>query len=413
MSEIVDFALAAGAAKKKFPWLLQCQTSLQGNPRANLFNAMLALRNDEALARSFAFDEMTREVLLVAPIPGAPATPLPHPVRDEDVSLVQEFLQLAGLETIPKDIVHQAVDLRAIECAFHPIRDYLASLQWDGHPRLKTWVADYLGAVNNAYNSAIGEMFLTSMVARIHRPGCKVDYMPIFEGPQGSFKSSVCAVMGGQWFSDSLPDLRHAGKDVAQHLRGKWLIEIAELASLDKAEAAALKAFVTRTEERYRPPYGRKEVLEPRQCVFIGTTNDKTYLRDATGGRRFWPIATGKILIDELARDRDQLFAEAVRQFHAGAKWWPDRDFEAETIAPEQEASYESDAWEQAIAGFLDGKNRTTIFDVATLALGFSTDRIGTADQRRIAAALQRLEWGRGARGARGERYWARAGSGV
>ena len=263
----------------------------------------------------------------------------------------------------------------------------------------------YLGAEANEYHQTIGTMLLVMMVARIFEPGCKADYMLVIEGPQGTLKSSACQVLAGDWFADALPDIRSAGKDVAQHLNGKWLIEVAEMSALDKAEASALKAFITRTTERYRPSYGRKEVIEPRQCVFVGTTNESVYLRDKTGGRRFWPVKVGTVDIVALTRDRNQLFAEAVVLYQGGTRWWPNAEFERETIAPEQDVRYEPDAWEDVIETFLQNRSRTTMIEVARDGLHISTDKIGTADQRRIRAALQRLGWQEGRRTGKA-RWW-------
>jgi predicted P-loop ATPase len=376
-------------------WLSKAQRNGDGNPRSNLANVMLALREAPELQSAFAYDEMLRAPLLVNALPTAmPVEDLPRPVKDADVTATQEWLQLAGLSSVSKDTVHQAVDLRATECSFHPVRDYLNGLAWDGVERLGGWLSDYLGAKQDHYTSGIGTMFMVGMVARVFCPGCKMDYMLTLEGPQGVGKSTACGIMGGRWFSDNLPDIR-SGKGVSQHLNGKWLIEVAEMNALDKAESNALKAFTSRAEERYRPSYGRKEVIEPRQCVFIGTTNKSAYLRDETGGRRFWPVKVGRIITEALVRDRDQLFAEAVARYRKGDAWWPDDVFESEYVRREQDARYEEDAWEQPIAAYIANNERVTILRVATDALYMETGKVNRADQNRIAAALQRLGWER------------------
>jgi predicted P-loop ATPase len=377
-----------------------------GKPVPNLANALLALRNDELFKGAFAFDEMLRTTMLMRAMDEASGAFKPRPLVDVDVGKVQETLQKLALVRLPKDVAHQAVDIVAHERRFHPVRDYLDALVWDGVPRVGSWLSTYLGVEATPYTARIGSMFLVSMVARIIEPGAKVDHMLVIEGPQGQMKSTACRILGGQWFSDNLPEVT-GGKDVSQHLRGKWLIEVAEMHATSRAEAALLKSFISRTHEQYRPSYGRREVIEPRQCVFVGTTNRGTYLRDETGGRRFWPIKAGSINIDALARDRDMLFAEALTLYRYGVQWWPDRDFERAHIMPRQADRYESDAWEESIGAYVKTKERVTIGEVAKQALFMETPRIGTADQRRIAAVLEMLGWHRQPVDWQGKRWWA------
>lgn len=375
-------------------------TKHDGKPHANLRNALIILGDDERWKDTIRFDEMRRLVVFHDADEW-------RPMNDAHVSRIQAEIQKDSLPTLSRDVMHQAIDAYAAEHPFHPVRHYLDGLVWDGATRIETWLPRYLGAEDSPYSREVGKMFLIAMVARILKPGCKADYMLILEGPQGARKSTACDILGGEWFSDALPDIR-AGKDASQHLNGKWLIEVSEMSAMDKAEAAALKAFITRTEERYRPAYGRKEVIEPRQCCFVGTTNKSVYLRDETGGRRFWPVKVGQIDTEGLKAARDQLFAEAMACYYAKHRWWPDGIAE-NWIRPEQEARYEADAWESAIAGYLQGRSRVMMLDIARDALGMDTYRLGTSETRRIAAALERQGWQRARKSNAGQIWTPRA----
>jgi putative DNA primase/helicase len=175
-----------------------------------------------------------------------------------------------------------------------------------------------LGVANTDYSRAVGSRWLISPVARIFRPGAKADCCLILEGPQGIRKSTALRTLAGEYFTDELADL--GSKDAAMQTRGVWMIELSELDSLSHSEVARIKAFMSRTTDRFRPPYGMRLVESPRQCVFAGTVNHSTYLRDETGGRRFWPVTCGQIDIEALGRDRNQLWAEAKAGFDAGGR---------------------------------------------------------------------------------------------
>jgi predicted P-loop ATPase len=372
----------------------------------NLYNAEAILRR--LMSEKFAYDEMQRAAVLYESLIEDEPDFKPRPLKDVDVAFIQRLLQEQGLKRIGSEPVRSAVDMVAERWKFHPVREYLEALDWDRAPRVESLFSAYFGAERSPYTDAVSRMFLISMVARLFEPGCKADHLPVLEGKQGEYKSTACAILAGRWFSDNLPDV--SLKDACQHLRGKWLVEVAEMHAMSRAESTVLKSFISRQVERYRPSHARLEVHEERQCIFIGTTNKDTYLRDETGGRRFWPIKSGKINLDVLERDRDQLFAEAVDMYRRDVPWWPDKDFERTHIAPQQEARYESDAWEEKVAAYLNNMtaSRTTVGEVAQLALGFEAKNIGTTDTRRISAIMERLGWERKPTG--GVRWWTKWG---
>ncbi len=369
-------------------------------PIPNLANCCLL--TSQTFPATFRLNTFTGRTEVHHPLP-SPVTGKPmaqdgaRELMDSDYTAVSAALARSHGLSFSVQQVSAAVQSVAEENSYHPIRDYLKSLQWDGIPRLEHWLHDFLGAQDNEYTAGVGRLFLIGMVARVMEPGCKNDHVLILEGSQGIRKSTACKVLAGgsRYFSDSLPPIRDGSKDLASHLAGKWVIEVAELSATSRADTEALKSFLTRTHEGYRPAYGRNEVRQPRQCVFIGTTNRTEYLRDATGDRRFWPVKCGlnsePCDIDGLQEARDQLFAEAFHLYQSGEKWWPDAAFETEHIRQEQAERFECDPWEEMIVAHV----QITQTDRLTVA-GLLTNVIDKkapshADRARVRAILQRL----------------------
>jgi predicted P-loop ATPase len=365
-------------------WRIDLATGKGDVPYSNLANTLICLRAE--YSSELAYDLMLNRAMRRQSEPRA--------ITDDDIADIQEWLQQEiGMRHVSAATVLQAMDHVARENQYHPVQDYFADLVWDFEARVAFLAERYLGCKEQPveYLRAVSRMFLLAMVARIMQPGCKADYMPVLEGPQGVLKSEFCRILGGEYFSDHLPDI--SDKDACQHLQGKWLIEIAEMHAFSRAESTSLKSFVSRQEEQYRPPYGRLPVYQPRQCLFIGTSNKDQYLRDETGGRRFWPLKCGDIDIAGLARDRDQLFAEALALRANGERWWPDPGFEERWFKPEQEARYEADDWLPLIAEYVDSKESVTSYGIASNCLEIPKERINAMTGRRIKAIMQLLGW--------------------
>jgi predicted P-loop ATPase len=411
-------------------WFNRLRQDLVGTPERNEANVIIALTSDIAFAGVLAFDDFSQEIVVRQPLPWDAATgPFPRPWEDADDVRTAEWLQLRGVNVAPL-VVGRAVGAVAREHRIHPVRDWLEHLRWDGIPRIETWTSSYLGAAPTAFNHTVGALWLISAVARIFRPGVKADHMLILEGPQGARKSTAIKVLAGEdWFTDELPEL--GSKDAAIHMQGVWIVEIAELDAIGRAEVSRIKAFLTRTTDRFRPPYGRYTVEVPRQCVFAGTVNPDTYLRDETGNRRFWPLRCGTIDIAALARDRDQLWAEAVHRFREGAIWWIDDPAILAEAAAAQEARYQADAWDARIDRWLTHDTRSvnrghagyedwqveeferpeairdvSVGEILEGALGIEPAKWTKGDQMRVGAWLKSRDWEKYRRRSDSAREW-------
>jgi predicted P-loop ATPase len=250
---------------------------------------------------------------------------------------------------------YDAIRSRCLDRMFDPVRDYLDGLRWDGKPRLDKWLTTYLGASDNPLNRAMGRKTLVAAVRRVREPGCKFDFILVLEGRvQGKGKSTLLAILAGEGnFSDS-EILALSPREQQEAVQGVWIYEIAELEGLHKSDVTKVKLFASKTVDRARPAYGRGRVDQKRRGIFVATTNEDTYLRDTTGNRRFWPVLTSKVDLDGIARDRDQLWAEAAAVEASGEPLtipealWPE-------ATDAQAARLELDPWEDIVASHLAG----------------------------------------------------------
>lgn len=311
---------------------------------------------------------------------------------DTDDARTAMLLQRQYGFTPSSALIHEAVAVLADSNRFHPVREWLAGLVWDGTPRLEHWLVDFLGAADGEYVRLISKWWPMGAVQRVLRPGCKFDYTLVFEGLQGKKKSAAFDVLGGAWFGDT--DLDFSNKDSMLALQGKLIYEIPELGALARSDERRQKSFLSRRFDEFRPPYGRGFVKVPRQMVFCGTTNEWEWNKDPTGGRRFWPVAceVEEIDVEGLAAVREQLFAEAYKLIRDGERYWPTAEEQKRLFDPEQLKVEQPDALVDALHDWVYG--RTGLFSLADAAMdGLKLDasKLTRDLQTRIGIALRKL----------------------
>ena len=274
------------------------------------------------------------------------------------------------------------------------IRSAIILTRWFGMvtSRLDTWLIKHFHADDTPYIRAIGPRYLISAVARVFRPGCKVDHVLVLEGPQGKSKSEALRILAvnDAWFTDRLSHV--ASKDAAQELTGVLIVELAELDALTRASSSAIKSFLTCRRDRFRPPYGKHTINLPRQCIFAGTINPSAegYLKDPTGARRIWPVACrGMIDLAGLEATRDQLWAEATHRFKQGKPWWLETPKLEALATVEQEARFVVDEWETPIREWLGTRAETSVAEVLTQVFKIAKEHHSQSAQNRVARILK------------------------
>ena len=327
-----------------------------GRPAKTTDNILVILENDPLLKGKLAFDEFANRGLVLGALPwGSSIGTAAQQWTDIDDAGLRHYLERTyGISG--KERIYDAVALCAHKHTFNDVKSYLKSVNWDEVKRLDSLLVDYLGAKDTPYTRAVIRKSLVAAVARAMTPGCKYDYMPILSGPQGLGKSTFLRLLGRRWYSDSLTTFE--GKEASEMLQGIWINEIGELNGLSKSETNAVKQFLSRTEDIYREPYGRRTGIYPRRCVFFGTTNDNEFLKDRTGNRRFWPVDVGlqpvtKNVWIDLENEVGQIWAEAYVYWQLGERLYLTGAAEEESKV-EQEIHRESNTKEGVIREFAD-----------------------------------------------------------
>lgn len=407
-------------------WLLPFWDDKKGRWATSRKLVIAALESDEALAPVLGLNELSNNIEARQPWPWTHGGVGPI-TGSTDLMLGDYLTRRYALPSIARAALTEAIETVAHARPFHPVQEYLQNLRHDGVPRLDGWLLHAIGETPDSlpprtaeYLRLVGRYWLLGMVYRVMQPGCKFDYCPVLEGPGGFGKSTLVEVLASSdYFSDAHFDLTR-GKDGQEQVQGRWLYELAELASLGKAEIQLIKAFISSKVDRYRPSYGRTVEAFARQCVLVGTTNENTYLRDRTGNRRFWPIPVRqRIRIAWVQQWRDQLLAEAYAHYQDGAAYTPSPADEARLFVPMQESRMVEtavlsemthvltrDPTAAGIGAVVNALTQFVTISQLTLALGVDAAKSGPALEAQVRSWLDHEGWKRVKRQINGVRAW-------
>lgn len=363
-----------------------------------------------------AFNEFTNDVEKLRPTPWGTQAGVWDEV--DELEMGNWLTRTLWLPSMPRGTLEECVAMVAKRHRYHPVRDRFESLrgQWDQVPRLSTWLSracleedewDERDGLQQ-YLARVGTWLVMAICARVLNPGCKFDYMTIFEGPQGYGKSTLSRLLAWDWFADT--GLMLGDKDSYQNLQGVLVYEWGELDSLTKSEVRQVKQFISSAKDRFRASFDRRAKDYPRQVVFIGTTNEGHYLVDGTGNRRMWPVRiTRRVDLDWVLANREQMFAEAMHRLDAGERFHPTAKEERELFVPQQQQRMVDNAIEAAVLRYLydenqrvspTGENGSLVNEVVLsdllTKLGISLDKQTHVIVRQAAAALDHAGWERG-----------------
>lgn len=347
-----------------------------GRPAKTFLNLVTYFRLDENLQDLFHFNEFSGYFEYARDFnwPDHPGIiKKGNRIEKEDLIHLRYYLAHNKLFDMGLEDIENALIEKAARTQYHPVKEYLNSLEWDGQPRINEWLTTACGVRKDAYSRDIGRKWLTAAVTRIYQPGYKFDYVLVLEGKENIGKSMVFRILGDPWFSDSI-SLTQKEADIVAKMVGNWIIEIAEMRGLSKVEQTFVKAFISCQVDEQRFAYRHNPKKYYRQSVFAGTSNNMSYLLDADGNRRFWPVECEKMDIDWLRDNRDQLWAEAKHIFEQGVYpmneqgeklFLTDRALEISRGNQKMRLGVD-EAMEEMVYKFLLDKNEVTMLQIMT-----------------------------------------------